>query len=168
MAAGVQRRGPRRYLVAERRRGQLCLVVLDRLRTPHCNRGDPELYVGEAYDVDGSYQAGSTPGYTYPSGTDIVTDTTLTSTASATASATGEHYGTQAVLFTAVAPEPSTSILWAGQYQDPTTGLYYMRARWYDPATGQFLSVDPDLAETGEPYAYAGDDPVKRGGPERA
>ena len=33
-------------------------------------------------------------------------------------------------------------------------------ARYYDPSTGQFLSVDPDLAETGQPYAYAGDDPV--------
>ena len=27
-------------------------------------------------------------------------------------------------------------------------------------ATGQFLSVDPDVAQTGQPYAYTGDDPV--------
>jgi RHS repeat-associated protein len=33
-------------------------------------------------------------------------------------------------------------------------------ARWYDPGTGQFMSVDPELAETDQPYAYAGDDPV--------
>jgi len=33
-------------------------------------------------------------------------------------------------------------------------------ARWYDPGTGQFMSVDPDLAETDQPYAYASDDPV--------
>jgi hypothetical protein len=32
--------------------------------------------------------------------------------------------------------------------------------RYYDPATGQFLSVDPDVTETGQPYAYAVDDPV--------
>ena len=32
--------------------------------------------------------------------------------------------------------------------------------RYYDPGTGQFLSVDPDVAETGQPYAYTGDDPV--------
>ncbi len=31
--------------------------------------------------------------------------------------------------------------------------------RYYDPATDQFLSVDPDVAETGQPYAYTGDDP---------
>jgi hypothetical protein len=32
--------------------------------------------------------------------------------------------------------------------------------RYYDPSTDQFLSVDPDVAETGQPYAYTGDDPV--------
>jgi hypothetical protein len=38
-------------------------------------------------------------------------------------------------------------------------------ARWYDPGTGELTSVDPDLAETGQPYAYAGDDPVNMGDP---
>ena len=32
--------------------------------------------------------------------------------------------------------------------------------RYYDPATGQFLSVDPLVEETGEPYTYAEDDPI--------
>jgi len=32
--------------------------------------------------------------------------------------------------------------------------------RYYDPATGQFLSVDPLVDVTGQPYAYTGDDPV--------
>ena len=32
--------------------------------------------------------------------------------------------------------------------------------RYYDPQTGQFLSVDPMVATTGEAYAYTGDDPV--------
>jgi hypothetical protein len=32
--------------------------------------------------------------------------------------------------------------------------------RYYDPATDQFLSVDPLVAETGQPYAFTGDDPV--------
>ncbi|MHB8437749.1 MAG: RHS repeat-associated core domain-containing protein, partial [Acidimicrobiales bacterium] len=30
----------------------------------------------------------------------------------------------------------------------------------YDPATAQFLSVDPALSVTGEPYTYVGNDPV--------
>jgi hypothetical protein len=32
--------------------------------------------------------------------------------------------------------------------------------RYYDPSTDQFISVDPDVAETGQPYAFTGDDPV--------
>jgi RHS repeat-associated protein len=47
----------------------------------------------------------------------------------------------------------------AGGYTDPT-GLNYLIGRYYDPTTGQFLSIDPDVAETGQPYAYTGDDPV--------
>lgn len=32
--------------------------------------------------------------------------------------------------------------------------------RYYDPSTGQFLTVDPLVDQTGQPYAYTGDDPV--------
>ncbi len=32
--------------------------------------------------------------------------------------------------------------------------------RYYDPATGQFLSVDPDVQQTLQAYLYASDDPV--------
>jgi len=48
---------------------------------------------------------------------------------------------------------------YAGGYTDPT-GLVYLIHRYYDPATGQFLSVGPDVSQTGEPYAYGGGDPV--------
>ena len=41
---------------------------------------------------------------------------------------------------------------------DSTTGLTYDRARFYDPATGRFLTPDP----LGGGYAYAGDNPVNR------
>ncbi|HTT90584.1 MAG TPA: RHS repeat-associated core domain-containing protein, partial [Acidimicrobiales bacterium] len=54
----------------------------------------------------------------------------------------------------------ATPLLWAGQYQDPATGLYYMRARWYDPSTGEFLSVDPDFNSTLDAYGYADNNPV--------
>jgi RHS repeat-associated protein len=47
----------------------------------------------------------------------------------------------------------------AGQYTDPT-GLQYLRARYYDPDTGQFLTRDPLEASTGQPYAYAGNTPL--------
>jgi RHS repeat-associated protein len=49
---------------------------------------------------------------------------------------------------------------WAGQYADSESGLVWLRARYYSPSTGQFLSRDPLVAETGEAYGYAGDDPL--------
>ena len=55
--------------------------------------------------------------------------------------------------------------LYDGQYLDVASGLYYLRARWYDPATAQFTSVDPLVAKTLQPYEYAGDDPVHGGDP---
>jgi hypothetical protein len=36
----------------------------------------------------------------------------------------------------------------------------YLLDRYYDPTTGQFLTVDPNVAQTGQPYAYTGDNPV--------
>jgi RHS repeat-associated protein len=55
--------------------------------------------------------------------------------------------------------------LYCGQYRDSASGLYYLRARWYDPATGQFTSVDPLVALTGQPYSYAGNNPVNESDP---
>ena len=52
----------------------------------------------------------------------------------------------------------------AGGYTDPT-GLVYLIGRYYDPETGQFLSVDPLVDETGEPYGYANGNPVNESDP---
>jgi RHS repeat-associated protein len=44
----------------------------------------------------------------------------------------------------------------AGFYTLPSSGgLDDMNARDYNPANGTFTSVDPMLANTGQPYAYA-------------
>jgi RHS repeat-associated protein len=67
-------------------------------------------------------------------------------------------------------PQPSAGLAtytpfgFAGAYTDPT-GLIYLINRDYDPVTGQFLSIDPDVDQTGEAYAYAGDDPVSNTDP---
>jgi RHS repeat-associated protein len=53
----------------------------------------------------------------------------------------------------------NTPLRWAGQYQDPT-GLYYLRARYYDPTTSQFLTKDPLAASTGQTYVYSADNPA--------
>jgi RHS repeat-associated protein len=53
----------------------------------------------------------------------------------------------------------ATPFGYAGGYTDPT-GLVYLINRYYDPVTGQFISVDPAVAQTLQPYVYAGDNPV--------
>jgi RHS repeat-associated protein len=47
-----------------------------------------------------------------------------------------------------------------GHYHDPSTGLYQMRARYYAPRWGRFLTPDPlGVAATGNPYAFVGNRP---------
>jgi RHS repeat-associated protein len=49
---------------------------------------------------------------------------------------------------------------YTGQYTDAESGLLYLRARYYDPSTQQFLTVDPIVAQTEQAYAYAGGNPT--------
>jgi RHS repeat-associated protein len=67
---------------------------------------------------------------------------------------TPEHTGTA-----------TTPLGWDGQYTSSDTGLVYLRAREYDPATAQFLGVDPLVGQTHAPYNYAGDDPLNEADP---
>ena len=41
-----------------------------------------------------------------------------------------------------------------------TTGLTYLNNRYYDPVTAVFISVDPLVAMTGQPYLYGGGSPT--------
>lgn len=59
----------------------------------------------------------------------------------------------------------TTPLGFDGQYTSADTGLIYLRARVYDPATAQFLSVDPLDAITQMPYSYAGDNPINYSDP---
>lgn len=48
-----------------------------------------------------------------------------------------------------------------GREWDPETGLYYYRARYYDPKVGRFLSEDPiGFAGGINLYAYVGNNPI--------
>jgi RHS repeat-associated protein len=60
----------------------------------------------------------------------------------------------------------TTPLGWDGQYTSSDTGLVYLRNRVYDPTTAQFLTVDPAVALTREPYAYGGDNPINRRDPD--
>jgi len=42
----------------------------------------------------------------------------------------------------------------AGHPREPTTGLHYMQARWQNPQTGTFLSVDPVVPDASDPQSY--------------
>ena len=59
----------------------------------------------------------------------------------------------------------ANDFLYSGEYRDPASGLYHLRARWYDPATGRFMSRDPFPGVPEQPlslmpYLYAGADPI--------
>jgi len=64
---------------------------------------------------------------------------------------------------TGLAPEHG----YRGERHDPATGLVYLRARWYDPSTGRFMT--PDVADgttedsrTLNRYVYALSDPLNK------
>lgn len=64
-------------------------------------------------------------------------------------------------VFGAIRSQTGTSSnqwLFAGEQRDGEPGLYFLRARYYDPATGRFLGQDP--LPTGNLYAYVGNNPV--------
>jgi len=55
--------------------------------------------------------------------------------------------------------------LYAGEPVGALGGIYYLRARWMDPSSGRFLSVDPRDCVPQQPrtlhrYIYAGSDPA--------
>jgi RHS repeat-associated protein len=80
----------------------------------------------------------------------------ISSAGTQVSSTTFTPYGTPTTTGTPVSP-----VGFAGSYTLPGSGgLDDMNARDYNPANGAFTSVDPLLAATGQPYAYAGDSPV--------
>jgi RHS repeat-associated protein len=50
--------------------------------------------------------------------------------------------------------------MYSGQYKDGESGLYYLRARYFDPTTAQFQTVDPAVASTRSPYGYVAGNPL--------
>ncbi len=57
-----------------------------------------------------------------------------------------------------------------GEYADPATNLVYLRARWYEPATGRFVSMDafegiPEEPMTLNKYFAFGNDAINKQDP---
>ena len=69
-------------------------------------------------------------------------------------------------IFNASGTELTTSAIgnrymFQGREYDSATGLYYFRARWYDPDTGRWLSKDPVGIEGGlNQYVFCDNNPV--------
>jgi len=60
----------------------------------------------------------------------------------------------------------STSMLFTGEQRDSESGLYYLRARYYDPSIGRFITRDPRPGMTTDPqsqnrYVYVVNNPVR-------
>jgi RHS repeat-associated protein len=59
---------------------------------------------------------------------------------------------------------------YTGEQLDANTGFYYLRARYYNPAVGRFLTMDTYAGDPFAPaslhkYAYCGNDPIDRTDP---
>lgn len=96
--------------------------------------------------------------YTDPQGTPLAE-----ANASGTITARFDYspYGTSVASMGAPANGPG----YTGHVNDPETGLVYMQARYYDPVTAHFLSVDPKAPAPGNTfnfnrYNYANNNPV--------
>jgi RHS repeat-associated protein len=76
---------------------------------------------------------------------------------------TYDAYGT----LIASSGSPATVYLYCGEQFDPDVGFYYLRARFLNPSTGRFQTMDSFAGVQNDPlslhkYLYAANDPVNR------
>ncbi len=79
----------------------------------------------------------------------------------------GTAYG-ETIVHTGTSDNPFTFQGAFGVIEEGATGLYYMRARYYDSASARFLSRDPIISNDPRrmnPYEFALDDPVQEADP---
>jgi RHS repeat-associated protein len=92
----------------------------------------------------------------------------LTSTTQVTAHNGGTLQATTYSAFGAIQSQTGSSpnrLKYTGR-EDDGTGLYYYRARYYDPSTGRFISEDPLGFEAGiNFYAYVDNNPINANDP---
>lgn len=109
-------------------------------------------------------QTGGTVTYVYtdPQGTPLAE-----ADARGNITATFEYtpYGTYAPQGTSTPGPAPKGPGYTGHVNDPDTNLVYMQARYYDPATGHFLSTDPVKPSAGDAfnfnrYAYVNNNPI--------
>ena len=117
----------------------------------------------EQFSVPTSSNPSPTPSFCFstPSGVQAVVTQAAGSPASSLSElATYAVTGIRSVGSTSVA----TPFGFQGAYQDPT-GLDYLYNRSFDPSSAQFLSVDPKLLTTEDPYSLDGGDTLNMSDP---
>ena len=109
------------------------------------------------YNPNSTLASMTTPAGTYQATTDWLRSVTglVNAAGSQVTSTTYSSYGAASTT-----GSPAPSIGFAGSYGLPgSIGLDDMRAREYSPSSSDFVSVDPLLAITAQPYGYASDEP---------
>jgi RHS repeat-associated protein len=101
--------------------------------------------------------AGSAPTYLHHDqlGSTVLVSDSAGATGTATTT-TYDPYGNQV----STSGSLTTNLMYTGQYLDSESGLYQNRARYYDPTTAQFLTLDPAVAMTMSPYGYVHGNPL--------
>jgi RHS repeat-associated protein len=67
-------------------------------------------------------------------------------------------------------PQPASGLGYIGGWTDASTGMVFLRTRWYDPAATRFITPDqhdgrPDDPRTLNRYSYSLGDPINRSDP---
>ncbi len=144
------------------RTSDLQMVTLPSLRRLHrdAHRSHVFIYGLSVMSVEQINNTTSTVQYLHhdqAGSTRLITGSTGTVEGSYTYDAYGNKTGSTGTA--------TTPLGYDAQYTSADTGLIYLRARVYDPATAQFLAVDPLAAVTRAPYNYADDNPVNLSDP---
>lgn len=134
-------------------------VRVPRIAETKGNNATEETYtstVEEYGDLISEYDGTDSSYHTYDAlgSTDALLDPAQTSTASTVLRAFGEVISKD--------PANDSNFTFVGQtgyHWDPAIDLYFVRARWYDPLTGKWLSDDPDETDI-NPSRYVGNNPV--------
>jgi RHS repeat-associated protein len=66
---------------------------------------------------------------------------------------------------TASSGDSTSTFGYASEYRDTESALTFLRARYYDPATGQFINRDALVTSTRQPYGYASGNPINASDP---
>ncbi|OFV83423.1 MAG: hypothetical protein A2W26_14140 [Acidobacteria bacterium RBG_16_64_8] len=120
--------------------------------------GITTVYIGDHYEIEGTtirkyYNAGGQrvamreDGALYWLLTDHLGSTAVT--ASEAGAKVGEKRYEDFGETRYAAGESTTTFRYTGQREEPDIGLYFYRARWYDPALGRFEQTDTLVANSG-------------------